>query len=124
MSDRHPDDRRTAAACRFADRLKPRAGGQARRGFVCCGLSGGYAIIMATCGLISCEWFGRYLSMWTVIYIAPTAKISETIRQRLTEEGFLVQVRPVNLSRQQYEILVPSAELDEVQEVLNEILNA
>ncbi|AGA58713.1 MAG: glutamate decarboxylase [Thermobacillus sp.] len=62
--------------------------------------------------------------MWTVIYIAPTAKISETIRQRLTEEGFLVQVRPVNLSRQQYEILVPSAELDEVQEVLNEILNA
>jgi hypothetical protein len=62
--------------------------------------------------------------MWTVIYIAPTAKISETIRQRLTEEGFLVQVRPVNLSRQQYEILVPSAEIDEVQEVLNEILNA
>mgnify|MGYP000920138403 FL=1 len=62
--------------------------------------------------------------MWTVIYIAPTAKISETIRQRLTEEGFLVQVRPVNLSRQQYEILVPSAELEEVQEVLNEILNA
>jgi hypothetical protein len=62
--------------------------------------------------------------MWTVIYIAPTAKISETIRRRLTEEGFLVQVRPVNLSRQQYEILVPSAELEEVQEVLNEILNA
>ena len=62
--------------------------------------------------------------MWTVIYIAQTAKISETIRQRLTEEGFLVQVRPVNLSRQQYEILVPSAELEEVQEVLNEILNA
>jgi hypothetical protein len=62
--------------------------------------------------------------MWTVIYIAPTAKVSETIRQRLTEEGFLVQVRPVNLSRQQYEILVPSAEVEEVQEVLNEILNA
>lgn len=62
--------------------------------------------------------------MWTVIYIAPTAKISETIRKRLTEEGFLVQVRPVNLSRQQYEILVPSAELEEVQEVLNDILHA
>jgi len=62
--------------------------------------------------------------MWTVIYIAPTAKISERIRQRLTEEGFLVQVRPVNLSRQQYEILVPSAELEEVQEVLNDILNS
>ena len=30
--------------------------------------------------------------MWTVIYIAPTAKIAERIKQRLTEEGFLVQV--------------------------------
>ncbi|OUM96135.1 MAG: glutamate decarboxylase [Thermobacillus sp. ZCTH02-B1] len=62
--------------------------------------------------------------MWTVIYIAPTAKLSETIRQRLTEEGFLVQVRPVNLSRQQYEIMVPSAEVEEAQEVLHEILNS
>jgi ribosomal protein S8 len=62
--------------------------------------------------------------MWTVIYIAPTAKLSETIRQRLTDEGFLVQVRPVNLSKQQYEIMVPSAEVEEAQEVLNEILNS
>ncbi|HUC92695.1 MAG TPA: glutamate decarboxylase [Paenibacillus sp.] len=62
--------------------------------------------------------------MWTVIYIAPTARISETIRKRLTEEGFLVQVRPINLSKQQYEILVPSGELEEVQEVLNSILHS
>ncbi len=60
--------------------------------------------------------------MWTVIYIAPTAKIADNIKQRLTEEGFLIKVRAVNLSKQQYEILVPSGELDEVQEVFNSIM--
>ncbi|GBG08848.1 glutamate decarboxylase [Paenibacillus sp. MY03] len=60
--------------------------------------------------------------MWTVIYIAPTAKMAENIRKRLTEESFLVKIRPVNLSKQQYEILVPSGELEEVQEVFNSII--
>ncbi|MGN7454700.1 glutamate decarboxylase [Paenibacillus pasadenensis] len=62
--------------------------------------------------------------MWTVIYIAPTAKIAESIKRRLTEEGFLVQTRPINMSKQQYEILVPSGELEEVQEVLTSILHS
>jgi len=61
--------------------------------------------------------------MWTVIYIAPTAKIADRIRDKLTEEGFLVQVRPVNLTKQQYEILVPEGELNDVQEVLPGILH-
>lgn len=60
--------------------------------------------------------------MWTVIYIAPTAKMAENIKKRLTDESFLVKIRPVNLSKQQYEILVPSGELEEVQEVLNSII--
>lgn len=60
--------------------------------------------------------------MWTVIYIAPTAKIADNIKKRLTEEGFLVKIRSVNLSKQQYEILVPSGELEEVQEVFNSIM--
>lgn len=60
--------------------------------------------------------------MWTVIYIAPTAKTAEMIKQKLSEEGFLVQTRPAGLSKQQFEILVPSGELDEVQEVMNSIL--
>ncbi|MFD2116532.1 glutamate decarboxylase [Paenibacillus yanchengensis] len=60
--------------------------------------------------------------MWTVIYIAPTAKIAENINERLTAEGFLIKIRPVNLSKQQFEILVPSGELDEVQEVFNSII--
>jgi hypothetical protein len=61
--------------------------------------------------------------MWTVIYIAPTAKIAERIRQKLTDEGFLVQVRPINLTKQQFEILVPEGELNDVQEVLSAILH-
>ncbi|MDB4867180.1 MAG: glutamate decarboxylase [Cohnella sp.] len=61
--------------------------------------------------------------MWTVIYIAPTEKIAERIRMRLTEEGFLVQVRSINLIKPQFEILVPSGEVREVQEVLGSILH-
>ncbi|GIP43263.1 hypothetical protein J45TS6_17220 [Paenibacillus sp. J45TS6] len=62
--------------------------------------------------------------MWTVIYIAPTAKIADRLKTRLADEGFLVQTRPISLSKQQYEILVPSGELEEVQEVLNSILHS
>ncbi|MCM3783213.1 glutamate decarboxylase [Neobacillus mesonae] len=62
--------------------------------------------------------------MWTVIYIAPTAKIADRIKTRLADEGFLVQARPISLSKQQFEILVPSGELEEVQEVLNSILHS
>jgi aspartokinase len=62
--------------------------------------------------------------MWTVIYIAPSAKIAERIKTRLTEEGFLVEVRPTNLSKNQFEIVVPEGELEEVQEVLSSILHS
>lgn len=60
--------------------------------------------------------------MWTTIYIAPTEKIAERIKNKLTEEGFLVQVKAINLTKNQFEILVPAGELEEVQEVLNAIL--
>ncbi|MCL6518014.1 glutamate decarboxylase [Alicyclobacillus sp.] len=62
--------------------------------------------------------------MWTVIYIAQSDKQAEQIQRRLADEGFLVKVRKTNLSRQQYEILIPESELDEVQEVLNEVLHS
>ncbi|MET3290972.1 UNVERIFIED_CONTAM: hypothetical protein ABID98_003542 [Brevibacillus sp. OAP136] len=55
--------------------------------------------------------------MWTVIYIAPSARIAERIQHRLTDEGFLVKVRETGVSKQ-FEILVPQSELHEVQEVL------
>jgi hypothetical protein len=62
--------------------------------------------------------------VWTVIYIAPTANLADKIQRKLTEEGFLIQIRPIHLSKQQFEILVPSGEVEEVQEVLNSILHA
>jgi t-SNARE complex subunit (syntaxin) len=62
--------------------------------------------------------------MWTVIYIAQSDKQAEQIRNKLVDEGFLVKVRQTNVSKQQYEILVPEAELDEVQEVLNDVLHS
>jgi ribosomal protein S8 len=61
--------------------------------------------------------------MWTVIYIAPTAKIADKIKTMLTEEGFLVQIRAINMTKNQFEILVPEGELEEVQDVLNSILH-
>ncbi|MFT9848313.1 glutamate decarboxylase [Aneurinibacillus sp. REN35] len=60
--------------------------------------------------------------MWTVIYIAPSAKIAERIQDKLTGEGFLVKVRQAGISKQ-YEILVPAGEVNEVQEVLSTILH-
>ena len=62
--------------------------------------------------------------MWTVIYIAPTTKIADRIKDKLTDEGYLAQVRPVNILKQQFEILVPESELDEVQDILNTILHS
>jgi hypothetical protein len=62
--------------------------------------------------------------MWTVIYIAPTPKIADRIKDKLTSEGFLVKIRAINLSKQQYEILVPAGEVQEIQEVLNSILHS
>lgn len=62
--------------------------------------------------------------MWTVIYIAPTAKLAAKIESALTSEGFLVRAKAINLSKQQFEILVPKTEVQEAQEVLNTILHS
>lgn len=59
--------------------------------------------------------------MWTIIYIAPSVKIAERIQDRLTDEGFLVKVRPSQHGKQ-FEILVPEGELEEVKEALSSIL--
>ncbi len=59
--------------------------------------------------------------MWMVIYIAPSAKIAEKIKERLTEEGFLVKVRASQHGKQ-YEVLVPESELDDVRDTLSRIL--
>ena len=63
-------------------------------------------------------------TMWTVIFIAQSAKHANHITEKLAEEGFLARVRQTNVSKQQYEILVPETELDEVEEVLKDILHS
>lgn len=62
--------------------------------------------------------------MWTVIYIVSGRKAAEKIQKQFTEEGFLVKLRQVSIAKEQYEILVPEAEIDEVQEVLKDILHS
>lgn len=61
--------------------------------------------------------------MWTVIYIAQSEKLADKIRESLMEDGFLVRVKPLRMTKQQFEILVPASELEEVQEALSQILH-
>ncbi|OYD08407.1 glutamate decarboxylase [Paludifilum halophilum] len=60
--------------------------------------------------------------MWTVIYVSPNQRMAKRIRDRLDLEGFLVKIRSMRFHGEQYEVLVPEAELQEVQEVLGSIL--
>lgn len=62
--------------------------------------------------------------MWTVIYIAQSSKVALQIQEKLVNEGFLAKTRQANVAKQQYEILVPETELDEVQEILKDILHS
>lgn len=62
--------------------------------------------------------------MWTVIYIAPTLRVADKICGRLSAEGFLVKQRQASTTKQQFEILVPEGELDDVKELLNDILHS
>lgn len=61
--------------------------------------------------------------MWTVIYIAPSAKMAEKIQDKLTSEGFLAKIRQTAVSKQ-FEVLVPESELEEVKEVFSSILQS
>ncbi|MDP9727948.1 glutamate decarboxylase [Alicyclobacillus tolerans] len=62
--------------------------------------------------------------MWTVIYIAQSAKQAEWVKEKLTQEGFLAKIRAAHMAKQQYEILIPETELEEVKEVLHDILHS
>ncbi|MBE3587684.1 MAG: glutamate decarboxylase [Thermoanaerobacteraceae bacterium] len=61
--------------------------------------------------------------MWTVVYIAPSKKEAERIKDLLSSEGFLVKLRELGLNQCGHhcsvEILVPEAEVDEALEVIN-----
>lgn len=65
--------------------------------------------------------------MWTVIYIAPNKTRAEKIKDSLTAEGLLVNLRglgnePENTLKS-VEILVPESEAEEANEIINNILS-
>ncbi|MEW6623844.1 MAG: glutamate decarboxylase [Bacillota bacterium] len=64
--------------------------------------------------------------MWTVVYIAPNKQRAEKLKEALTREGLLVNLRglgndPDNMSRA-VELLVPESEAEEAHEIINNIL--
>ncbi|MCL6562313.1 MAG: hypothetical protein K6U87_04830 [Firmicutes bacterium] len=63
--------------------------------------------------------------MWTVVYIAPTMRQAERIKAILTNEGFMVNLRTVELDesgRGSVEVQVPEGEAEEANEVLTQHL--
>lgn len=57
--------------------------------------------------------------MWTVVYMAHNKEDAEKIKRDLSEEGFLVKIRPIGKEDNRvYEVLVPNGEVEEVHEVL------
>ncbi len=61
--------------------------------------------------------------MWTVVYIAQNKTAAETLQKKLTDEGFLVKIKPIGSGKDpdtcSYEILVPASEVDEAMEIIN-----
>lgn len=61
--------------------------------------------------------------MWTVVYIAPSRAIAESLQDVLSSEGLLVMLRNIGIPHvgdsSAVEILVPESEVDEAMEILN-----
>ncbi|MHB9145798.1 MAG: glutamate decarboxylase [Symbiobacteriia bacterium] len=64
--------------------------------------------------------------MWTVIYIAPSQRVAESLREVLQREGLLVQLRSGGIASKEeaanVEVLVPESEAQEAHEVLATVL--
>nr|WP_264844782.1 hypothetical protein [Caldinitratiruptor microaerophilus] len=63
--------------------------------------------------------------MWTVVYIAPSKAKADRIKEILTREGFLVNLRVVSQAggpSAPVEVLVPQGEAREAHEILAEHL--
>lgn len=57
--------------------------------------------------------------MWQVVYIANSKKKAEAMRDKLTEEGFLVKIQPLGSEDTDgFQLLVPEGEASDVAEFL------
>ena len=66
--------------------------------------------------------------MWTVIYIAPNKLMAEKYKKILTDEGMLVQLRPIGSAHlgehASVEILVPESEAEEAHEIITSAMGS
>lgn len=64
--------------------------------------------------------------MWTVIYIAANRKLALRLKDILTREGIMVNLRPIGTCQMEdltgYELLVPESEAEDANEILNTAL--
>ncbi len=63
--------------------------------------------------------------MWTVVYIAPSTSAADKLRQVLTEEGLLVNLKTVEVDgdgRGSIEVQVPEGEAEEAHEIITQHL--
>ena len=62
--------------------------------------------------------------MWTVVYMAQSKEIANSMQDLLSNEGILVKLRPINKIRETnddyYEVLVPESEVEEAHSVIIE----
>lgn len=62
--------------------------------------------------------------MWTVVYMAQSKEVANTMQDLLSKEGILVKLRPINKNRETsddyYEVLVPESEVEEAHSVIIE----
>ncbi len=61
--------------------------------------------------------------MWKIIHIVSNETKAKNIQDKLTLEGFLVKIQPVNRHKKEgyYQILVPGEEAQEAYNILLEI---
>ncbi|MGE5591109.1 MAG: glutamate decarboxylase [Bacillota bacterium] len=64
--------------------------------------------------------------MWTVIYIAPNQRVADSLKEVLSREGLLVQLRTGAVQSGEeaghVEVLVPESEAEEAHEVLATVI--
>ncbi|HHY98003.1 MAG TPA: glutamate decarboxylase [Firmicutes bacterium] len=61
--------------------------------------------------------------MWTVVYIAPSRSVADSMKEFLEKQGYLATIRPVGISHGSacnFEILVPESEAEDAQAALSE----
>lgn len=63
--------------------------------------------------------------MWVVVYVAPSRKVANFLREMLEIEGILVRLKETGVSEQEarnVELMVSEIEIEEANEIINNAL--